>query len=241
MRTILFIATALGAAGLAPAAIVSISNNANCYAQQLDGVGAGNVVYANGAMPGPYLNFHDPLHVTDSGGRHWATEIIFDAWVSVNTPTFAQVEGYFVGSAEISGTSVPAINEAAQTVAIDVLTFTLDAPGSVSLINYNVSTGTVNSSPPMIYQTILTLDGVDYQVNAADATFTLPVGAGTHSASFSTMTEAYKSAWPTPAYASSGFMQSQHQIQVSSIPEPSSAVIWILGAGMLIGTRRSRA
>ena len=241
MKTLLSIAMILRLAEFAPAAIVSISNNANCYAEQIDGTGGGVVVYANGAIPGPSVSFHDPLHVTDSGGRHWATEVLFEAWVSASTPTYAQVEGYFVGSAEISGTSTPEIIEAAETYAIDVLSFTLDAPGTVSLINYNVGISTSYSSPPMAYQTKLTLDGVDYQINAADATFTLPVGVGTHTASFTERAEAFKVNWPNPAYSSSGLMQSQHQIQVSSVPEPSSAMVWVLGASLLLGARRSRA
>ena len=55
------------------------------------------------------------------------------------------------------------------------------------------------------------------------------------------LTDAYKIAWQPADYSSGGTMVSQHQIQVSSVPEPSAAMVWVWGAGILIGTRRSRA
>ena len=239
MKTLLFVATALGVGGLAPAAVVSISNNANCYVQQIEG--GDGVVYAGGAAPGPSLDFHDPYTTTTSGSRNWTTEALFVSWVSTSTPTFVQVDGYFVGTAAINGTTPPGTIEGAQAVAYDTLTFTLDAPGTVSLINYNVGITTTSNSPPMAYQTKLSLDGVDYQVSAANATFSLPVGTGTHTASYSILAEATLMAWPNPDYASGGTLQLQHQILVSSVPEPSSAMVWVVGAGLLIGIRRARA
>jgi len=73
------------------------------------------------------------------------------------------------------------------------------------------------------------------------ATTTLPVGVGTHQASYHLLTDAYKTAWPSTDYSSGGTMVSQHQILVSSVPEPAAAMFWVLGAGLLLGSRRSRA
>ncbi|MEI7955671.1 MAG: hypothetical protein WCJ66_10930 [Verrucomicrobiota bacterium] len=240
MKNFLYITIVLGMAEFAPAAIVSLSNNADCYAQQIDGTGGG-VVYAGVAPSGPSLNYHDPYTATAIGSRNWTTEALFVSWVSTNTPTFAQVDGYFVGTSAIGGTSPPGISDGSQVFASDTLIFTLDTAGTVSLINYNVGISTSGSSPPMVYETKLSLDGVDYQVSAANATFTLPVGVGTHTASYSMLADAFKAGWSNADYSSGGTLQSQHQIRVSSVPEPSSAMVWVLGAGLLLGTRRSRA
>lgn len=234
------IAATLGAVGFAHAAVVSSSNVATATAKHTDSILG--LVFST-TQTAANLSAIFPSQTTTVASHSYTTEGYFTSQVTTNTPTLLLVDGYFVSASQFGGSfsGVPLVTAAAEISASNTLTFTLDAPGTVTLKNFNVGTTIFPGNSPTFFEAALVLDGVTYHTSASDGTYTVPVAAGIHTASYELRAAAFRLGSSDGSYNANGLMQSYHQIVVSSVPEPATTVTLLFGASLLLGIRRSRS
>jgi hypothetical protein len=239
MRILIFTAATLASTTFAQAAIVSTSNVATASAVHTDS--ALGIVYTT-SQSAANLSASFPYQTTTVGARTYASQGFFSSGITTNSLTTVQLDGYFSGATEFAGTFAagPLYTASAEVSASDTLTFTLDSAGSVTLRNFNVNAQTLGGNSPTYFEASLILDGITYHTSASNGIYTIPVNAGTHTASYQLRSATFRLGSQAADFDASGLMTSYHQIIVTSVPEPGSAAALAVGLGWLLGTRRQR-
>lgn len=228
-RTCFFSVLALGAS-FAHANIKMFSETSNAFARHING--AGSYLYNNSGA-GSNINWLDTTQVTNAGALTYATLGGYSNAVTVATPTYYRSDASYFGYAGLSGT--PTGTPSAQVLGTTNFTLILDAPGTITISQFNSALTNLNGTP--IVQSFLTVDGTYVHASTADGSYTIPVSAGTHTATFYASTIATFNALPNTVIGQFG---ADYRLEVRSVPEPGTWLALGMGSLAVVFRRRRR-
>ncbi|MBS1717981.1 MAG: PEP-CTERM sorting domain-containing protein [Armatimonadetes bacterium] len=169
------------------------------------------------SVAGPPMAFSDPTATSTYNNDLMSMGMTFNSGITTQTASFVQLSGFF--SASTLAYSGSGYYAEAWSGGYDQINFTTSSAAVVTLQEYNTN---ANSSGDSYIQGYLDLDGILYQTSAVDGTFTINIGAGSHTAFYEGFCESNGSSYIS--YSQAG-LTANYQISVSTnptVPEPAS-------------------
>ncbi len=183
-------------------------------------------------MSGVPLIYKDPFSNNSVGDASFATQSSISSSELTSTPQYLDVFASVIARA-----SAQADTSYAESTVLtyNYVTFTLDHAGSVTL-SANGGGGFSGFGGCFSY---LDVDGTDYQTAAVSGSYFIPVSAGTHTAYFEGIIDAYAGLSGVYGGFSGGTLISTYEMQISSVPEPASiACLSAFTVGLIRRRRR---
>ncbi len=186
------------------------------------------------------LTLYSPLTVTTVGTMNYQTEASLQGAATVSTSTTYQLDTFFAGDATTYGTANPPAYSGNSTIALNIMvTFTLDAPGTITFNSYNsLFQGSTGSN----WATagggkLFWLDNTLVHSSYSDATYVIPVSAGSY---FVQVYEEIKPSFiagPPPSDFATVYATSRTKVLIESVPEPGSFLLAVLSLAGLAWRR----
>ena len=226
----LVVGSVMLASFIASADIVSYTHTAYLTDQQahFDGVSTWTYPRLQYLSDPTYLSQYDPDSRTWFGMDMTQTFVDFAAGITSSSSTFMQLDGYINGFA---ATNAPGNTYTFAMVNgyTYVSSFTLDQPGTVTM---TAASASVSSSGDALAALLFYVDGVTYLQNTTGST-SVAISAGSHWVAWQGYAYAESGSYYNHVASSWAAVTGQGQIQIQSVPEPTTLAV--LGLGLLAG------
>ncbi len=220
--TLLVIAAATGA----HASILDLSEDCEAAVVQYDN---GTYWQNNQAFGAGPIVMNSPFFSTSVNGNYMDTVGSFSGGISTNTAAHALSSGSFSGVVNSLGEADYA---EAEVVGFDKFSFDTDSSMRITIKTSGTSVATSGTGRN---NTIIYIDGVNYQTAGVDGYHSVVVGAGSHQCFIEIDTDAFSTDGSPSGSAS---MSQNYVMDVTLAPEPASLTLLAVGALGLLRKRR---
>jgi hypothetical protein len=224
----------------AMANITSVAATSSAYVAH-NNVASNPVTVFSSSVSGVPHSFYSPYTLSSPGTMNYSSEVSTSAAITQNTATSFEFRSTFAADVACFGSPNGVTTGNVGAGLGSTVSFTLDAPGTLTIFSTNTVTNTAVGSQQAAATTskIIWLNNSVVYSTFSDGTLVIPLLAGSHQVDVSEGASAsFVSSPIIPADSASAFGTTRTRILIQSVPEPTSVAAIGLGLAALIRRRK---